>query len=242
MILVECKGFGTSRKGRTTLGKSVFNLAKVGVVGSNPIARSKFSNNLDKLRTKPSCPLSAECPRNVFASRSGHDESLETVVVGQREGHEHSQAQFSNNGCASKNAVRERFVAPATRRGCRDRGERPAHPSNLVVAQVNANWRVVDDPLQWILQRRKGKPRTRNSGWRDRSFCRKRHALLGCISRHCGEIDAGALFTLEALPGYHPDWERKIHSPNLDVRRTSRAQVNEQAEPLASQASEACED
>jgi hypothetical protein len=120
--------------------------------------------------------------------------------------------------------------------------ERLAHASNRLVAQLNENWRVVDDPLQWILQRRKGKPRTRNSGWRDRSFCRKRYALLGCISQYCGKIDAGALSTLEALPGCHPDWERKIHSPNLDVRRTSRAQVNEQAEPLATQASEACED
>src|SRR5262245_49561226 len=56
-----------------------------------------------------------------------------------------------------------------------------AHPSNSLVAQLNASWRVVDDPLQWILQRRKGKPRSRNSGWRGRSFCRTKDALLGCI-------------------------------------------------------------
>ena len=36
--------------------------------------------------------------------------------------------------------------------------ERPAHPSNRLVAQLNANWRVVDDPLQWNLQRKKGNP------------------------------------------------------------------------------------
>ena len=38
--------------------------------------------------------------------------------------------------------------------------QRPAHPSNRLVAQLNANWRVVDDPLQWKLQRKKGNPRT----------------------------------------------------------------------------------
>src|SRR5262245_38953961 len=46
----------------------------------------------------------------------------------------------------------------------------PAHPSNRLITQLNSNWRVVDDPLQWILQRRKGNPRKRNSGWIDRCF------------------------------------------------------------------------
>jgi len=27
--------------------------------------------------------------------------------------------------------------------------------------RLNVNWRVVDDPLQWILQQRKGNPRPR---------------------------------------------------------------------------------
>ena len=36
----------------------------------------------------------------------------------------------------------------------------PAHPSSRLLAHLNENWRVVDDPLQWILQRRKGNPRT----------------------------------------------------------------------------------
>lgn len=33
------------------------------------------------------------------------------------------------------------------------------HPSNRLIAQLNKNWRVVDDPLQWVLERRKGKLR-----------------------------------------------------------------------------------
>jgi hypothetical protein len=40
----------------------------------------------------------------------------------------------------------------------------PAHPSNGLIAQLNGNWRVVHDPLQWILQRRKGNARKKNSG------------------------------------------------------------------------------
>jgi hypothetical protein len=43
---VQDKGLGTSRKERAILGNRVFNLAKVGVVGSNPIARSNKINHL----------------------------------------------------------------------------------------------------------------------------------------------------------------------------------------------------
>src|SRR5262245_13422700 len=56
----------------------------------------------------------------------------------------------------------------------------PAHPSNRLITTLNSNWRVVDDPLQWILQRRKGNPRKRNSGWIGRSFCVTREGLLRC--------------------------------------------------------------
>jgi hypothetical protein len=83
----------------------------------------------------------------------------------------------------------------------------PAHPQKSLVAQLNRNWRVMDDPLQWILQRRKGNPRKKNSGWRDRSFCQTREGLLRCVREYCGDVDAGALAQLEALPDYHLDWK-----------------------------------
>jgi hypothetical protein len=83
----------------------------------------------------------------------------------------------------------------------------PAHPSNRLIAQLNENWRVVEDPLQWILQRKKGNPRKNNSGWADRSFCRTRAGLLRCIPS-CGEVDVSALTKLQSLPDYHVDWEQ----------------------------------
>ena len=57
MKLGQDKGLGTSRKERATRGNSVSNLAKVGVVGSNPIARSNF---LPRMRIALSRIL-AEC-------------------------------------------------------------------------------------------------------------------------------------------------------------------------------------
>jgi hypothetical protein len=94
---------------------------------------------------------------------------------------------------------------------------RPAHPSNRLVAQLNETWRVIDDPLQWILQRKKGNPRKKNSGWRDRSFCRTRDALLRCVREYCGEVDPSALATLKALSDWHPDWDRRRQRANLGV-------------------------
>ena len=83
-----------------------------------------------------------------------------------------------------------------------------AHPSNRLLAQLNEQWRVVDDPLQWILQRRKGNPRKKNSGWKDRSFCTTRDGLLRCVREYCGEVDPNALADLQALPDHHADREQ----------------------------------
>ena len=110
----------------------------------------------------------------------------------------------------------------------------PAHPSNRVVAQLNASWRVVDDPLQWILQRRKGNPRKKSLGWQGRSFCRTRDALLRCVREYCGEIDLEALSMLKDLPEWHPDWDRT----NLDVHGTDHAQSDRQSRPLVANALE----
>jgi len=107
---------------------------------------------------------------------------------------------------------------------------------------------VIDDPLQWILQRKKGNPRNKNSGWRGRSFCRTREALLRCVREYCCSPDKGqlrciqeyrgvdkaALQQLRALPEWHPVWDRT----NLDVHGTDHAQRDRGAKPLAPKASE----
>jgi hypothetical protein len=94
-----------------------------------------------------------------------------------------------------------------------------AHPSDRLVAQLNDQWRVVDDHLQWILQQRKGNARSKNCGWRGRSFCRTREALLRCVREYCclpdqGQtrciceyrgVDEAALAQLRALPEWHVD-------------------------------------
>jgi hypothetical protein len=87
---------------------------------------------------------------------------------------------------------------------CQDLTQHPRTHSNRLVVQLNGTGGVVDDPLQWILQRKKGTPRKKNSGWRSRSFCRTREALLRCVREYCGEVNVDCLAELQALPNWHP--------------------------------------
>ena len=68
---------------------------------------------------------------------------------------------------------------------------------------LSDRWRVVDEPLQWILQRRERKPGLRASGWSARSYCGTRDGLLRCIREYCGAIDPAALAILVGLPEAH---------------------------------------
>jgi len=68
--------------------------------------------------------------------------------------------------------------------------------------QLNAGWRVSEDCIQWMLQRRSSKPGQKPK-WAGRSFCRTRKELLRCVREHCGIVDLEALKRLEALPEWH---------------------------------------
>ncbi len=74
-----------------------------------------------------------------------------------------------------------------------------------VITPLNNRWRVIDDPLQWILQVRQGRETFKSSGWKDRAYCAQRTALIRCIHENCGEVSADAVAVIEALPPRHPD-------------------------------------
>jgi hypothetical protein len=112
-------------------------------------------------------------------------------------------------------------------------GKHPAHPSNRLIAQLNESWRVIDDPLQWRLQRKKGNSRKKNSGWVDRSFCTTREGLLRCVREYCNDVEPAALAKLSVLAVHHA-------MQNLDVRETSRAQDEKLSQALSSQALTDC--
>jgi len=182
--------------------------------------------------------VSAECPRNLFTGRSDQDAfPLQDV----RETGTDSRGRrpvSSSSRPSSQIGVREPSATPETHQDDRERSQRPAHPPKRLVAQFSATWRVVDDPLQWVLQQKKGNPRAKNSGWRGRSFCRTREVLLRCIREYCGEIDALALAKLKSLPDWHPDWDRRDDRTNLDVRGTDQAHANGQSKSLIPKAVE----
>lgn len=71
-----------------------------------------------------------------------------------------------------------------------------------VVAQLNADWRVVEsgDQVQWILQRRGSPKMSRRNDWRGRSYCRTSEALIRATREYAGRIDPAAAAILNALP------------------------------------------
>ncbi len=73
---------------------------------------------------------------------------------------------------------------------------------NIELVKLNDQWRVVDDPLQWILSRR-GKKNGSFGPWRPRSFCMTRKALLCYIREYCGEVDPVAVAFVETWPERH---------------------------------------
>jgi len=50
------------------------------------------------------------------------------------------------------------------------------------------------------LERRQGRRTSKGSGWRGRSFCRSRTALIRCVGEYCGEVDPAALAIIESWP------------------------------------------
>ncbi len=132
----------------------------------------------------------------------------------------------------SKKGVRELLETFSGNDVCQRTSPRPAHPSNSLVAQLSPNWKVVADPLQWILQRRKGNPRSKNTGWISSSYCTRRDSLLRCIREYCclpdeGQlrsireyrgVDPAAVQHIHALPEHHLDWNNTLddlaHSPD----------------------------
>lgn len=68
---------------------------------------------------------------------------------------------------------------------------------------LNGRWRIIDDPIQWVLQQRTGKSRDKSTGWESRRFYRTRRVLLRDIAELCGYVDLAALQQVRALPEQH---------------------------------------
>jgi hypothetical protein len=115
----------------------------------------------------------------------------------------------NSDGVGSEAAVQEKVREPQEH-GLADLHLEPsplplAHPSDRLLIQVNADWRVIDEDLQYILQRRKGKARSKASGWSGQSYCRTRQALLRSIREYCGPVSEAALHLVMELPAWHVD-------------------------------------
>jgi hypothetical protein len=182
------------------------------------------------------CPADQQLDAATRVKPASEDQKL-SGILSNRSVHA-ERFDLGNNSIPGEPSSQQRvrqpsLIAPASA-ALNDLPSPPAHPSNRLIAQLNTNWRIVDDPLQWILQRRKGNPRKKNSGWQDRSFCTTRDGLLRCVREYCGEVDQTAIALISAQPAHHA-------TQILDVHRTDQAQAIAQSDPLPSKELDDCE-
>ena len=71
-----------------------------------------------------------------------------------------------------------------------------------VVAILNGRWRVIGcgNGIQWILQYRNRAKTVARDGWRGRSYCHTKEALIRVCDAHAGRIDPESRAILAALP------------------------------------------
>lgn len=73
------------------------------------------------------------------------------------------------------------------------------------VCKLNDRWRVTDDGLQWILERRERKASLKSSGYTGQSFCTQRRSLKRCIREKGAEpISDHARVVIDDLPDRYP--------------------------------------
>ena len=117
---------------------------------------------------------------------------------------------MSASGDALRSAARE-AVRQTQQVLALDARKRPADRSKPVIAVLNDRWRVIDDGIQWILQKRKGRPAPKSTGWRARGYATTRASLLDTVERKCEPVDPGGLRILRALPDEHRSREESRH-------------------------------
>jgi hypothetical protein len=72
----------------------------------------------------------------------------------------------------------------------------PAGLYGREVARLSDRTRVIEEEMQWVVQRRQGRY------WRGVSFCVTKDALLRCIREQCSDADISQVLL---LPDWHPD-------------------------------------
>lgn len=110
----------------------------------------------------------------------------------------------------SKSSVQNIFANGARETNCAKDCERrpdptlPRPPSSPKIVDLNNRWRVIDEDRQWILQKRKGRPTKKSSGYRSIKFHRSREGLHCSVRELCGAIGPDAQDLIGRFPEHYP--------------------------------------
>jgi hypothetical protein len=111
-----------------------------------------------------------------------------------------------------------------------DREAPPAGPvrsgaSVAVIAPLGPDWRLIDDPIQWIVQRRVRQSNEKSTGWQARSHFTSKDALLLEIQRLGVLLSPETLNTLNALPSIHAGYADGVAKARERYRREEQAEL-----------------
>jgi hypothetical protein len=81
------------------------------------------------------------------------------------------------------------------------------HPLTL-----NARFRITEDDLQWILERKAGR------SWSRQTFHFERMSLLRAITTACGDVDPNAIEVVRSWPANHRLWRERKADAEGDFR------------------------
>ena len=78
------------------------------------------------------------------------------------------------------------------------------------LVRLNANWRVADDPPQWVLEKRVREPQPgKTSGWQARKYIRTTDHLLKRIGEMCGTVGSEAIEIIRSWPVGYVTWKAR---------------------------------
>jgi hypothetical protein len=79
----------------------------------------------------------------------------------------------------------------------------------MMICQINDDWALSADHLQWILQRR----RTGAGGWRDMAFVSSTRQILARVMKEKGVPSIDAELVLRRLPNTFEQWKESHSGP-----------------------------
>ena len=88
--------------------------------------------------------------------------------------------------------------------------------------RISRNWRIACLGNQWAIQQKRGKIRTKGTGWQAVAWFTQRNNLMDRVAELPEGCDPQAFAMLAGLPETHPGWRASINEAIAENQRRER--------------------